>query len=244
MICIFKCSGHHQKPFGVGEAFELDVQTAPHRAPCAVCADQVIGLQAVGFFHLREGHLHLISGLSDLGDFGIKKYLHMRHGIQLGLNHLRQFPLLALQPERMIGVGRDQLHVELGNHAFLPIALLGVAGHQTLCHQVVGQTQRGQHVQSGRVEGGGTQVPVQGWRGFKHSDFHALIGQQQGTDQADRSSACDHDMGLMCLHGMSLVMIHWPCYSSSCLAISGLICRWRISSTIGTVTPPQHQPSF
>jgi hypothetical protein len=47
----------------------------------------------------------------------------MRHRVQLGLDQLRQLPLLALQPEGVVGVAGQHLHVELCDHALLAVAL-------------------------------------------------------------------------------------------------------------------------
>ena len=195
MVGVFKISGDHQEALRVGVALELNAHAAPHRAPSPISANQVVALQAQRLALLLGHQLHLVSRLGDRFNLGIEQDLHMGQFGQLVLDGFGQLPLLALQPERVLGIVLEQIHVEFGDHALSAVALLRVASHQALRHDGLRQAIAGQHVQGWRVEGRSAQVHAQTRRAFKHRYRNASLAQNQGADHANRAGTSNQDVG-------------------------------------------------
>jgi len=194
VIGVLEIGGDDEEALGIGVALELDAHAAPYRAPGAVGADQVIGLDLVRRAVDREGRAHAVSVLRDRLHARLEVESHVRHRLELGLDLLRKLPLLALQAEGVVGVAGQQLHVELGDHALLTVALLRVARHQALRHEGLGQAVGRQHVQRGRVEGRGAQVEVELRRGLDHRHLHPGTRQHERRHQAHGPRARDQDV--------------------------------------------------
>ena len=194
MVGELELGRHHEEALRVGVALELDVLAAPHGAPGAIGPDQMAGVDLVRLPVDGHGRTHAVTVLHHRLDAGLEVKTHVRHRVQLGLDQLRQLPLLALQPEGVVGVAGQQLHVELGDHALLAVPLLGVARDQALADQCVGQPVAGQHVERGRVKGGGAQVHAEMRGSFDHRHAHPFARQHERTDKAHRAGASNQDM--------------------------------------------------
>ena len=100
-----------------------------------------------------------------------------------------QLELFALYPERMRRIVLENGEIELHQTAVGPVAELKFRRYQSLIDQALGRTERRQHIQRGRMKGGGAQVFRQGVLGLEHCHGNAGLGQAGRRAQTHRAGA-------------------------------------------------------
>ena len=169
---------HHQKPLRPGEPVEGDVQGLADVAAGAVGADEETALEASGAavpgYHRGDARRVFFHP----GHFAGEEHFRPGHTRQLLVQQPVELELLALEPvwvRRDVG---DASEVELGDAA-RALAVLKGRGLEAHGQKIVQHPGGGQHVDGGRMEGGGPQRFRQRRFRFQHGHRHPVLRQVQ-----------------------------------------------------------------
>ena len=205
MVVERKGCAHHQKPLRPSEPVEGDVQGLADVAAGAVGAHQEKALEAPGgaaVLGYHRGDARRV--FFHPGHFAGEEHFRPGHARQLLVQQPVELELLALEP---VGVRRDvgdASEVELGDAArALPVLKGG--GLEPHGQKIVQHPGGGQHVEGGRMEGGGPQRFRQRGLCFQHGHRHPVLRQVQRHHEP-HGSGSRHQHAI----GVHVTCPRWP----------------------------------
>src|SRR6185312_11402206 len=173
-----------------GEAFEPDAERFAHAAAPAVRADEPLRLDLPFFVYAYRDRSRVLAYVGD----GAAEFDASLWRETLG-QHLVQPVLLALHPEGMSGLVGDHAEVEL-RHPSRAVAVLQPRRRAPHLDQALRRAEAREHVERGRLEGGGAQVLRQARLGLEHRHRHAGVCEHVRRAETDRPGAGDDDCRL------------------------------------------------
>ncbi len=183
-----------QEHLGDGHALHLRADGAPRHGAEPVRADAVAPLEdAGGPVGMGDGDRNAGLGLGHGG--GRRRIVDgdVRDVLQPRVQHLRQAPLLALQPVGVIRVAGQKPQIEGGDHAAAPVAELPGRTDETDRDHPVDDAESLEHVERRWMEGRGAQIARQIRRAFDERDRNSGVREQGCGHQPDRPRADDDD---------------------------------------------------
>ena len=152
MILDRPVGAHGQELLRIGETFKTDIQPFAHHAVGTICTDQVIGPEARQGERRFRGHADTAGVLLEVHQPVRKQHLGIGHRRQPLGEPPRQFVLLALDPERIAGLGGDLAKIEGVNLVVAAVAVLKDRCAQALFQQRAGDIDFLQHLERRRMK--------------------------------------------------------------------------------------------
>ena len=182
----------HEEPLRPGVSLELDVETLAQRAAPAVTGDHVVEVVAFAPRAALDVEPDATLVLREIEHARAETDLCVRHARQAAQPELGELVLLGLDD---VGIGRlvlEHVMVEARDER-VAVPQFEIPRHQPERHEFVEQLQLREHLQGGRMRGGGPRCVIDGLFRFEQRHLHAPAGAGDRRNDADWTGADDCD---------------------------------------------------